>query len=70
MVTLEEPVNAPVDEEVKPTVQGVTTLAALRVGLNVTAVTAVAAVIVTAALGLMAAVLADVATLKLEAASV
>ncbi len=70
IVTLEDPVSAPDDDDVNPIVQGVVTLAALRVGVNVTAVTAVAAVMVTAALGLIAAAFADVATLKPVAASV
>lgn len=63
MVTVEELVSAPVDDDVKPTVHGVTTLALVRVGVKVTPVTAVPAVIVTPLAGL-AGRFAEVATLN------
>lgn len=61
--------RTPLDEGVNPTVHVVTADAVVLAGAKVTPVTAVAAVMVTAALGLAAVVSEDVTTLKPAAAS-
>jgi hypothetical protein len=68
-VIIDPALSAPLDEGVNPTVHVVTADAVVLAGAKVTPVTAVAAVMVTAALGLAAVVSEDVTTLKPAAAS-